>query len=662
MSRIIILTFLISVLPIVLLISAMIYDSKTSIETDIKDSALLFNKNMMDELSTTLNNELNILQVLATDSLFLDFNNSSLHQDILREKLLSVADSKDFVSGIYIRFEDYDTPIGYSKNNLAKLTKEDINGNYLYNSAKKKSAFIISDPYQDDITNTLLITLCFPIINEANQFIGAMNMDISMDYLSKHLQVHMNEAGMDPNIDVLIYLDNGTIITSTNENYINKKLALLEGGHSIINGRTETFSADFIGDYYHFFKGVRSNGLNIVCYVKASYLTALLKTKTAPLCYTILIVFTLTVSLGLIYAYFFLKPIKHILTALSRIKANDLNVHIDTQKIKTRDIFEIAHATNELIHSLKSTIISLQNTSNQLVKDANIAKESINHCNTYGDETLTLVEAISAGADTQMQKIKDSIHSSVILNEKFEEASLTKIKMHEASSTVTQAVTNGMTMVHHLKESMGLNNQKLTDLKTGVALIGDKSTSIKHILSTMQNLTKQTNLLAFNASIEANRAGENGRGFAVVANEVKKLADQSANFAIEIEKIVGENIISVNQLVTDVDAFVSVQGSTEDVLRQTEYRFLDISTAIASVQEAISNMDYVLKDIEEAKNNVISEINSVYSVAQETTTSTEIVKSCAALQVANLQEVLATFEGLKNLSITLENIVHNYTL
>ncbi|MDF2613197.1 MAG: methyl-accepting chemotaxis protein [Clostridia bacterium] len=662
MSRIIILTFLISILPIIILISATYYDTKTSIENDIKNSSILFNSNMIGALQNVLDTESNTLKLLTTDTLFTEFKNDSASQNDIRQKLITMTHSKEFVSGIYMKFDNYDLPVGYSKDKVEKLTKEDIDGNYLYSSAKKKKQLVMSSPYQDDLTKKLIITLSCPIISKSSDFVGAINMDISMDYLSKHLYTQMSETGLDSNIGVMIYLDNGTIMACTDESYVNKKLALFKGGFNLINNHTEFFSADFAGDYYHFYRGEKSNGLNIICYVKASYISSLIKIKVAPLFYTILIVFMAAILAGLFYAYHFLKPIKFILSALGKIKANDLDAHIDTKKIRTRDIFEIANAVNELIHSLKDTVTSLQSTSNQLVDDAHNVKEIIHKCNSYGDQTLRLIGNISAGAQNQMSKIKDSLDSSLILNQKFEEAQIINSKMKEESKAVNQVIGNGMAMVNDLKESVHLNNHGLVDLKECVTLIGNKSNQIKSILSTMQKLTKQTNLLAFNASIEASRAGEEGRDFAVVANEVRKLADISANFAVEIEQIVGENIVSVNKLISDVDKFSNSQESTEEVLQKTESRFIDIKTTIDSVQNSIRNVDIVLKDIEEAKDNLISEINSVYSVAQETITSTEMVESYAEAQVASLQEVVATSEGLKTLSATLEQMVHNYRL
>ncbi len=662
MSRIVILTFLISVLPIILLMSTMYYDLATNMTSDIKNSALLLNNNMMSELKNVLENESNILNLLVSDTLFSEFENHASQQSFVQKKLLSLTHSKEYIEGIHAKFDITDSRVGYSKSGVNKLTKEDIDGNYLATSAKKKKELMISKPYHDDLSHKLLITLSAPILNHSNQAIGAINMDISMDYLSKHLYAHMTGAGMDPNIEVLLYLDNGTIITATNESFINQKLALLEGGHQIINGKENFFSANFLGESYHLYRSERSNGLNIVCYVKEAYIKSLVRKKISFLGYTVGIVFIIAILIGIVYAYHFLKPIKYILSALKMIKSNNLNVHIDTKKIKTRDIYEIASATNELVASLKSSILSLQDTSNQLGTSAYHVKQSIHDCNHYGDETLVLVENISAGASSQMEKIKDCMASSSILNNKFEEASHTKTHMHKHSKIAAKTVNNGMNQIAKLKEAAIMQSDKLIDLKNCVSLIGQKSVSIKHILSTMQQLTKQTNLLAFNASIEANRAGENGRGFAVVADEVRKLADLSANFAVEIEKIVGENITSVNQLILDVDDFAETQSSTDTTVLETEESFLEIHDTLLKVQDSIQGIDAVLKTIEDAKNVVISEINTVYSVAQEATASTEAVKSYAASQVASLQEVLATFEGLKNFSDSLGDMVHNYTL
>lgn len=203
----------------------------------------------------------------------------------------------------------------------------------------------------------------------------------------------------------------------------------------------------------------------------------------------------ITPLLGLLYTYKFLKPIKHITKTLSSIKNNNLSFSIDTSQIRTKNLLEIALASNSLTQNLKASIMKLQDTSSALIKDATHVDQISNLCDQYANQTLQLITQISIGANTQIQEIQHSIASAHILDNKCEEGLATKRKMLEESKIVAISVEKG---IHHIKvlhESIALDHTRFSTLKHCIHEIGKKSNDIQVILKTLQALTSKTKLL-----------------------------------------------------------------------------------------------------------------------------------------------------------------------
>lgn len=123
-----------------------------------------------------------------------------------------------------------------------------------------------------------------------------------------------------------------------------------------------------------------------------------------------------------------------------------------------------------------------------------------------------------------------------------------------------------------------------------IAAVSQQSKQITHIVQTVKDIAEQTNLLALNATIEAARAGEQGRGFAVVADEVRKLAERTAESTIEIEKVVNKN----NQLTQS--AVSNMHNSREKVQQgitlanEAEKVIHEIQLGAKQVVDAISKL------------------------------------------------------------------------
>lgn len=146
-------------------------------------------------------------------------------------------------------------------------------------------------------------------------------------------------------------------------------------------------------------------------------------------------------------------------------------------------------------------------------------------------------------------------------------------------------------------------NEKMQELKTSIQEIGRCSEQIGTIIGAIEDIASQTNLLALNAAIEAARAGEAGKGFAVVAEQVKNLANESANAAgrttelIETTVSVMEKSISIaeeteanmNEVMTDTKAATEKMGQIMQILQKDTARMQELNENVTQVSSAVDN-------------------------------------------------------------------------
>lgn len=134
----------------------------------------------------------------------------------------------------------------------------------------------------------------------------------------------------------------------------------------------------------------------------------------------------------------------------------------------------------------------------------------------------------------------------------------------EISETTTHSAENGQDALAQMEHVMMQMKDATSSITNKLAVLSDKANNINTVVTTINKVADQTNLLSLNAAIEAEKAGEYGKGFSVVATEIRRLADQTAVATWDIEQMVKEMQSAVSAGVMGMDKF------TEEVTRGAE--------------------------------------------------------------------------------------------
>ncbi len=192
-------------------------------------------------------------------------------------------------------------------------------------------------------------------------------------------------------------------------------------------------------------------------------------------------------------------------------------------------------------------------------------------------------ESLSVGVNQQAEVVQETTAAMAEMSSTLAQTSEYATQSQSVMTSMTQTANNGMNIMNQMVDAMTSVHHANEQLKSMVNMI-QEITSKTNVIN---DIVFKTQLLSFNASIEAARAGQHGRGFAVVAEEVGNLAKMSGKASQEIGSILLDSERQVNEIVKNTSERVQVgRQVTEQALRN----FKDISNEIESIASRINNI------------------------------------------------------------------------
>jgi len=327
----------------------------------------------------------------------------------------------------------------------------------------------------------------------------------------------------------------------------------------------------------------------------------------------------------------------------AKISSGDLTSRVPV--MGNDELTTLAESFNNMAEQIEAKIASERDARFKL---ENLIKALQETASSVAEASSGILEATTKQAAAMAEESSAVSETSATVGELKQVTALSTKKAEEVAHlalTSEKVTLRGREAVERTISGMQSIRKEVQAIASDMQHLSEQTQAVGEIISTVQELTEQSNMLAVNAAIEAARAGEHGYGFSVVASEVRSLAEQSRQATVQIRSILGE-----------------IQKAVTAALNNTATGTSAVETGVELVNQA-GDVIRALAETISLSSNSASQIRA--SSEQQSAGVEQIAQAIAAIQVASKQTLESTHQteeqakNMKKMSFSLHNLLKN---
>lgn len=666
--RLIISYGLLVLIPLLIIGISSVLQSKSAMNNKISS----FSSQIVTQIGVNISNEMsnnsNLVKTVTTDPQLQDYLDNRLINDSfldfykvnnLAKSIVSKASTRNDIMSLGIISTD-NTKIG----SFSTKFTEDIRKNLSTLSEKGKGKFIWS--LQKNSSGYSIYTTA-----QVNSMTSNRTLGVAFEELSPKVFFNLfKNVDLGVGSEVFIVDSNGMVIacedeTLTGTDYKDKSVIEkivdteknIDGSDDSTKSQKRSFTTSD-GQALVSYAPLSGSDWYIVGRIPYSYLNSESNILRNSNLIVGLISFILAMLVALIVSRSISNPLEKLVGLMNKAKEGDLAIQIvDNSK---DEIGEVISAFNDMVKKINTLIGEVKLLAENVSNNTQIITEVSEHSYASSEEIAATMGEITSGASDQAVSVAEGMN---YMNKLAQEINMVNGKTQKVSTVLEktkQMKKDAIISVETLNSKAQKTNEESAKIVGDVNDLNSNIKDIKAIVKLIVDIAEQTNLLSLNAAIEAARAGESGRGFAVVAEEVRKLADQSKESSIKINKIINDIQHKAEVVVKEATNSSVIMEEQMSAVEQTDTAFKTIFEGMDQIEDQLKEMVTSINEIVSSKDKAKVAMENISSVSEETVATTEQVSEATQEQITGSQKVAEFAQELNEVVQKLNDAISQF--